>query len=58
MRESGLHGGQGGLTGVDAGHTPEKDPRLYFPARVQQASRVVASWTIVVVVAQPFSDVT
>ena len=25
--ECGLHGGQGGLAGVDAGHVPEKDPR-------------------------------
>ena len=33
VRESGLHGGQGGLAGVDAGHVPEKDPRLSF-ARV------------------------
>ena len=28
--ESGLHGGQGCLGGVDAGHVPEKDPRLSF----------------------------
>ena len=35
MRESVLHGGQGGLAGVDAGHVPEKDPRLSFLARVQ-----------------------
>ena len=26
VRESGLHGSQGGLTGVDAGRVPEKDP--------------------------------
>ena len=32
--ESGLHGGQGGLAGVDAGHVPEKDPRLSFFAWV------------------------
>ena len=32
--ESGLHGGQGGLAGVDAGRVPEKDPRLSFSARV------------------------
>ena len=32
--DSGLHGGQG-LAGVDAGHVPEKDPRLSFSARVQ-----------------------
>ena len=30
VRECGLHGGQGGLAGVDAGHVPEKDPRLSF----------------------------
>ena len=35
MRECGLHGGQGGLAGVDAGHVPEEDPRLSLPARVQ-----------------------
>ena len=35
VRESGLHGGQGGLTGVDAGHAPEKDPRLSLLVRVQ-----------------------
>ena len=34
MRESGPHGGQGGLAGVDAGHVPEKDPRLSFFAWV------------------------
>ena len=28
VRECGLHGGQGGLAGVDAGHVPEEDPRL------------------------------
>ena len=33
--ESGPHGGQGGLAGVDAGRVPEKDPRLSFLARVQ-----------------------
>ena len=33
--ESGLHGGQGGLAGVDAGHVPEKDPRLSFFAWVR-----------------------
>ena len=32
--ESGLHGGQGGLAGVDAGQVPEKDPRLSFLSRV------------------------
>ena len=32
--ESGLRGGQGGLAGVDAGHVPEKDPRLSFFAWV------------------------
>ena len=35
VRESGLHGGQGGLAGVDAGHVPEKDSRLSFSARFQ-----------------------
>ena len=34
VRECGLHGGQGGLAGVDAGHVPEKDPRLSLPPRV------------------------
>ena len=29
-----LHGGQSGLTGMDAGHLPEKDPRLSLPPRV------------------------
>ena len=29
-----LRGGQGGLAGVDAGHIPDKDPRLSFLARV------------------------
>ena len=37
MRESGLHGDQGGLAGVDAGHVPEKDPRLSFFAWVHHA---------------------
>ena len=35
VRECGLHGGQGGLAGVDAGHVPEEDPRLSFFAWVQ-----------------------
>ena len=35
MWESGLHGGQGDVAGVDAGHVPEKDPRLSFFAWVQ-----------------------
>ena len=34
-RELLLHDGQGGLAGVDAGHVPEKDPRLSFLDRVQ-----------------------
>ena len=34
VRESGPHGGQSGLPGVDAGHVPEKDPRLSFFAWV------------------------
>ena len=34
VRVCGLHGGQGGLAGVDAGHVPEEDPRLSLPARV------------------------
>ena len=58
VRESGLHGGQGGFTGVDAGHVPEKDPRLPFMHGFSTSSRVAASCRIVVVVAQPFSDVT
>ena len=37
--ESGLHGGQGGLVGVDAGHVPEKDPRLSFLARDHHVAR-------------------
>ena len=32
--ESGLHGGQGGLAGLDAGPVPEKDPRLSFFASI------------------------
>ena len=39
MKESGLHGGQGGFTGVDVGHVPEKDPRLSFLARVQHVAQ-------------------
>ena len=35
VRESGPHGGQGGLAGVDAGHVPEEDPRLSLLVRVQ-----------------------
>ena len=34
VRELRLHGDQGGLTGVDAGHVLEKDPRLSFLAPV------------------------
>ena len=34
VRELLLHGGQGGLAGVDAGHVPEKNPRLSFLAWV------------------------
>ena len=30
VRECGPHGGQSGFAGVDAGHVPEKDPRLSF----------------------------
>ena len=37
VRESGLHGGQGGLAGVDAGHVPEKDPRLSLSAWIEHA---------------------
>ena len=33
--ESGLHGGQGGLAGVDAGHVPEEDPRLSLSAWIE-----------------------
>ena len=33
VRESGPHGCQCGLAGVDAGHVPEEDPRLSPPAR-------------------------
>ena len=35
VRESGPHGGQGGLAGMDARHVPEEDPRLSIFARVQ-----------------------
>ena len=35
MRERGLRGGQGGLAGVNAGHVPEKDPRLSLLAWIQ-----------------------
>ena len=35
VRESGPHGGQGGLAGVDAGHVPEEDPRLSLPAWIE-----------------------
>ena len=35
MRESGSHGCQGGLAGVDAGQVHEKDPRLSLLPRVQ-----------------------
>ena len=35
VRECGPHGGQGGLAGVDAGHVPEKDPRLSLPAWIE-----------------------
>ena len=58
LGESGLHGGQGALAGVDAGHVPEKDPRLSFLARFITSFRVAVSCRIVVVVALPFSDVT
>ena len=39
---------------MDAGHVPQKDPRLSFSA----SSKAVVSCRIVVVVAYPFSDVT
>ena len=35
MRESGLHGCQRGLNGVDAGHVPEEDPRLSLSAWIE-----------------------
>ena len=35
VRESGPHGCQCGLAGVDAGHVPEEDPRLSLPTWVQ-----------------------
>ena len=34
-QHDGPHGGQGGLAGVDAGHVPEKDPRLSLPAWIE-----------------------
>ena len=58
VRESGLHGGQGGLPGVDAGHVPEKDPRFPSLLGFITSSNVAASSRIVVVLAQPFCDVT
>ena len=39
VRESGPHGGQGGLAGVNAGHVPERDPRLSFSARVHHVAQ-------------------
>ena len=56
--KSGLHGGQGGLAGVDAGHVPEKDPRLSFFAWVHHVVQCGRELQDVVVVAQSFSDVT
>ena len=56
VRELRLHGGHGGLAGVDAGHVPEEDPRLSFLARVHhvvQGGRV-SCWSVVVL-AQPMS---
>ena len=41
VSESGSHGCQGGLAGVDAGRVPEKDPRLSLPPRVHH---VVQEW--------------
>ena len=37
VRECGPHRGQGALAGVDAGHVPEKDPRLSLPAWIEHA---------------------
>ena len=34
-REGGLHGGQGGLAGVEAGQVPEEDPRLSLLAWIE-----------------------
>ena len=58
VRERRLHGGQGGLAGVSAGHVPEKDPRLSFLAWVHHVVQSGLRCTITVVVAQPFSDMT
>ena len=58
VRELLLHGGRGALAGVDAGHVPEKDPRVSFSSEFITSSTVDMSCRIVVVVAQPFSDVT
>ena len=38
--ESGLHGGQGGLAGVDADHVPGKDPRLSLFAWVHHVVQI------------------
>ena len=35
VRECGPHGCQCGLAGVDAGHVPDKDPRLSLPAWIE-----------------------
>ena len=51
VRESGLHGGQGGLAGVDAGHEPQrKDSTIHvallaldLPARRQEWPRAAIS---------------
>ena len=39
VRKRRPHGGHGGPAGVDAGHVPEQDPRLSFPARVQHVAQ-------------------
>ena len=54
VKELRLHGGQGALAGVDAGHVPGCPSLLGFIT----SSNVAASCRSVVAVAQPFSDVT
>ena len=57
MRECGLDGRQGSLAG-DAGHVPERIHACPSVLGNSTPSRLAASCRIVVVVAQPFTDVT
>ena len=58
LRECGPHGCQCGLAGVDAGHVPKEDSRFFFLLGFSIVLRAVASCRIVVVVAQPFFEMT